>query len=83
MSIIKIQLSLNPKSMNSNMGTLDNGIRILIAVATSVCYYTGIIRGSFLIILGIIALVFVATSLMSFCPLYEPNGLITKRNNKI
>jgi hypothetical protein len=68
--------------MKANMGTLDKVIRILIAAAIGVCYYTGIISGTLALILGIIALVFVATSFLSYCPLYAPFGLTTKRNNK-
>ena len=69
--------------MKANMGTLDKVIRILIAATIGVCYYTSIISGTLALILGIIALVFVATSFISFCPLYAPFGLINKRNNKI
>lgn len=62
-----------------NMGTLDRIIRLLIAAVIVVLYFTGNISGLAAIILGILAVVFVATSLVSFCPLYIPLGLSTRK----
>ncbi|GHB71326.1 YgaP family membrane protein [Persicitalea jodogahamensis] len=65
--------------MKKNMGLMDRAIRVLAAVGIGVLYYTGQINGTTAIILGILALVFVATSFLSFCPLYLPFGLSTRK----
>ncbi len=61
------------------MGIIDRIIRVLIAVAVLVLYLTHQISGLAAIILGIIAVIFVATSLIGFCPLYYPFGISTKK----
>ena len=56
--------------MKKNMGTLDRSIRTILALLVAVLYFTGQISGTAAIILGIIAVVFLLTSIVSFCPLY-------------
>ena len=56
--------------MKKNMGTVDKAVRILAAVVIAILYFTDTITGTLGIILGIFAIVFLLTSLMSFCPLY-------------
>ncbi|WP_028787348.1 YgaP family membrane protein [Terrimonas ferruginea] len=69
--------------MKKNMGTTDKSIRILAAVVMVVLYYTNILSGMAAIVPGILAIVFLLTSLISFCPLYLPFGINTrKRKNK-
>ena len=65
--------------LNQNMGTLDRIIRLVIAAVIAVLYFTGNLSGLAAIILGILAVIFVATSLISFCPLYLPLGLSTRK----
>lgn len=65
--------------LNKNVGTLDRIVRLLIAAVIAVLYFTGNISGLAAIILGILAVVFVVTSLVSFCPLYLPFGLSTRK----
>jgi hypothetical protein len=65
--------------MKANMGTTDRVIRILAAIAIGVLYYTGLIGGTVAIILGVLAVIFILTSLVSFCPLYAPFRLSTKK----
>ena len=60
------------KQMKKNMGTVDRVIRIVLAIVVIVLYLTGNITGIAAIILGILALVFIVTSLIGFCPLYVP-----------
>lgn len=64
--------------MKKNMGAIDKTVRIIIAVIVGVLYFTGQISGTAAIILGILAVVFVLTSLVGTCPLYLPLGLSTK-----
>jgi hypothetical protein len=56
--------------MKKNMGTIDRVIRILLAIVFIVLYLNGSITGVASIILGIVAFVFIVTSLIGFCPLY-------------
>ena len=56
--------------LTKNMGNLDRIIRLAIVVLIAVLYFTGNLSGLFAIILGILAVAFVITSLISFCPLY-------------
>jgi hypothetical protein len=65
--------------MKKNMGTIDKVIRILVAVIVVVLYFTHVISGTLGIILLALAAVFVVTSILSFCPLYLPFGLSTKK----
>jgi len=65
--------------MKKNMGTTDKVVRILIAVVVLVLYFTNVISGTLGIVLLIIAGIFVLTSLLSFCPLYLPFGLSSRK----
>jgi Protein of unknown function (DUF2892) len=67
--------------MTKNMGSADRIIRVLIAIAFVTLYLTGVISGIWGIILIVLSIVFVGTSLISFCPLYLPLGLSTLRKN--
>jgi len=63
--------------MKRNMGAIDRVIRILLAIVIIVLYSNGSITGVAAIILGILALVFILTSLIGFCPLYVPLKIST------
>lgn len=63
--------------MTKNMGSADRIIRLLVAVAIAALYFTNTISGTLAVILGIFAVVFVATSFMGFCPLYKPFKIST------
>lgn len=65
--------------MKKNMGSADRGIRVILAALVAVLYFTNVISGTTAIILAVLAIVFVATSITSFCPLYLPFGLSTLR----
>lgn len=69
-------------NMKKNMGKLDRQVRILIGVAILALYLTNVISGTVAIILMVIALVFILTSFISFCPLYLPFNISTLRKNK-
>ena len=67
--------------MKANMGTADRIIRIIIAAVVGYLYYIGLISGTAAIILGALAIIFLATSFISFCPLYLPFGITTKKKS--
>jgi uncharacterized membrane protein len=68
--------------MKKNMGTADRVIRILVAVIIALLFYSNIITGLFAIVALILAAVFVATSFISFCPLYGLFGISTTPKKK-
>jgi hypothetical protein len=63
--------------MKKNLGTIDKVIRILVAVIFVVLFFTKVITGTLGIVLIVLAVVFVLTSLISFCPIYWPFGIST------
>ena len=63
--------------MKKNMGSGDRIIRVLVAIAVGALYYFNVIDGLLAIILLAIALVFLLTGLVSFCPLYRLMGIRT------
>jgi hypothetical protein len=65
--------------MKRNMGVVDRIIRISLAVLVAVLYFTNQLSTVAAVILGILAVVFVLTSIIGFCPLYLPFGISTKR----
>lgn len=69
--------------MKKNMGYADRLIRLLIAVVIAVLYFTNIISGTVAIVAGAIALIFIITSFISFCPLYLPFGFNTAKKKKM
>ncbi|HVV56023.1 MAG TPA: DUF2892 domain-containing protein [Mucilaginibacter sp.] len=65
--------------MKKNMGIFDRILRITAALVIVVLYYMSVISGTLAIVLLIIATIFVLTSFVSFCPLYYPFGISTRR----
>jgi hypothetical protein len=70
--------------MKKNMGSFDRVFRTIIAVVVGVLYFLGVIPGTLGIILFVVAIVFLLTSIVSFCPLYTIFGFNTCKveNNK-
>lgn len=68
--------------MKKNMGSIDKVIRILIAVLFAVLFFTNVITGTVGIILLVLAAVFLITSFVSFCPLYFPFGISTRKKTE-
>ncbi len=64
--------------MEKNMGTADKVVRIAIAATIAILYFTNQLSGTGAIILMVLAVVFVLTSFISFCPLYLPFGISTR-----
>lgn len=65
--------------LNKNMGSLDRMIRMVIAAVIALLYINGNLSGLTAIALGILAVIFVITSIFSFCPLYLLFGLTTRK----
>lgn len=63
--------------MKKNVGTPDRIVRLLAAVLFIVLYLTGTVSGTLGLVLMIAAIIFAATSLVSFCPIYAIFGMST------
>ena len=59
------------------MGSLDRGARIILASIFAILHFTGIVTGVAGTILLVLAVVFILTSLIAFCPLYPIFGIST------
>ncbi len=57
---------------NKNMGIADRVIRFTAAIIFGYLYFSGTVTGALGIILLVLGIIFVLTSLVSFCPLYLP-----------
>ncbi|MCX6216777.1 DUF2892 domain-containing protein [Spirosoma sp.] len=68
--------------MKKNMGSADRIIRIVIALVLIALFATNTLTGTWGIVSLVIAGVFIATSLVSTCPLYLPFGIRTNRAQK-
>jgi hypothetical protein len=68
--------------MKKNMGNTDRIIRIIVAAIFAALYFTGTVEGTVGIILLVLGGVFLATSAISFCPLYTLVGLNTCSTKK-
>ncbi|MEE4194507.1 MAG: DUF2892 domain-containing protein [Anaerolineae bacterium] len=68
--------------MKKNMGLADRVIRLVLVALVAVLYLTNVISGTLALILGIFAVIFFITSLISFCPLYVPFGISTRKKSE-
>lgn len=64
------------------MGSTDRIVRIIVAIAFGLLYFTNTVTGTFGIVLLVLGIVFLLTSIVSFCPLYAPFGLSTRSKEK-
>jgi hypothetical protein len=63
--------------MNRNLSNLDRAIRVVLAAVLAYLYFGGVVAGVLGIVLLILAVVFLATAVIGFCPLYAPFKLST------
>lgn len=66
--------------MNKNMGMIDRSIRVLLALIVPILFLKGVISGVLARILGVLATVFVLSSVVGFCPIYIPLKLSTRKS---
>jgi len=64
------------------MGTADRIIRIIGAAIITGLYIFKVISGTLAIVFLIVAGIFILTSFVSFCPLYFPFGISTKKKEQ-
>jgi len=63
--------------MKKNMGSADRLIRLVVAIVVAILFFTKQITGLAAIILGILAIIFLLTSVVGVCPLYVPFRIST------
>ncbi len=63
--------------MKKNMGSMDRVVRFFVVLMILALYAVDVISGWGLIILGSIAIIFLATSITSVCPIYLAAGWST------
>lgn len=68
--------------MNKNMGGLDRGIRIIVALIIAALYYYKIIDGTLGNVLLALSAIFLFTSFINFCPVYALFRLNTRKSDK-
>jgi hypothetical protein len=69
--------------MKKNMGNTDRIIRVIVAAVIAGLYYSNIINGTGAVLLLVLAVIFVLTSFLGYCPLYSLLGIQTCRNKKV
>jgi hypothetical protein len=68
--------------MKLNMGTIDRVIRFIIAIIIGALYLTGVLSGTVALILETIAVIFLLTSFIGWCPVYALFGLSTRKKEE-
>ncbi|RME87447.1 MAG: DUF2892 domain-containing protein [Anaerolineae bacterium] len=65
--------------MKLNMGSADRIIRIVLAALFAYLYFSGTVTGAVGIILLVLAVIFLVTSIVGFCPLYTLLKVSTRK----
>ena len=65
--------------MKRNMSNIDRIVRLVIAALFAFLYFGGVLPGTLGLVLFILGIVFVLTSIVSFCPIYAMFKLSTYR----
>lgn len=72
--------------MKTNVGSTDKLIRIILAIVLGTLCLTNTVSGVVGIIVLVFAVILIATSVISFCPIYPLFGINTfptKKSNKL
>ena len=65
--------------MKKNVGPTDKVLRLLMAVAIIALYLGNLISGTLAIVLLAVAIIFVVTAFLNFCPIYWSMGLSSRK----
>lgn len=68
--------------MKKNLGSTDQIVRVVIAIIIAILYFTHVISGTMAVVLGALAIIFVLTAAIGFCPIYWPFNISTRQKNK-
>ncbi len=78
----KIKLKIKVIAMKKNMGLVDKIMRFIVAIGLSLLYYFDIITGTVALVFLIFSIFLVITSFVSFCPMYVPLNVSTRKKEK-
>ena len=56
--------------MKQNVGQTDRIVRFVLAAIFAVLYFTGVVSGTLGIVLLVLAVIFVVTAAINFCPIW-------------
>jgi len=65
--------------MKQNVGKADKVLRIAVALTIAVLLLIGVISGTITTALSVVAIMFIATSIMGSCPLYSVCKISTRK----
>ena len=65
--------------MKRNLSNIDRIARVVLAVVFAYLYFGGVLPGTLGLVLFILGIVFVLTSIVSFCPIYAMLKLSTHK----
>jgi uncharacterized membrane protein len=68
--------------MKKNMGTIDKSVRLALAGVIIILVLLQVVTGVLAWVLLALAVVFALTSLFSFCPLYLPFRISTRKKEQ-
>lgn len=63
--------------MKKNLHSIDRLVRIILALVFAFLIFNGTLAGTAGTVLGILAIVLLATGVISFCPIYKALGIST------
>ena len=66
--------------MKKNMSKTDGIIRLIVAIAIIALWYFGVIGGVLLTVLSVVAVIFIVTGFINFCPLYAAFRIRTRKS---
>ena len=69
--------------MKKNMGSLDRGLRIIIAIVFVYLFWAGLVSSVLGIVLIVLAGIFLLTSSVGSCPIYSFLGINTCSTKKV
>lgn len=65
--------------MKPNINGIDKAVRIVLAIALVALYFTNVVSGTLGIVSLAVAVILLATALISFCPVWHLLGISTKK----
>ncbi len=68
--------------MAVNMGSWDRIARLVFAGLFAVFIVSGMVKGTWAVIMGVVGAMFVVTALVNFCPLYSFLGFNTRAKHR-
>lgn len=63
--------------MTKNLGTIDRILRVVLGITFGALYFSGVTTGTLGLVLTVLGGIFIATSLISWCPIYAVLGIKT------